>query len=137
MVIDDYAHHPVEIIATLSASKDLNKKRIVAIFQPHRYTRTRDLFNDFLSAFALADLLFITDIYPAGEDPIPGVTSDVLFEGIKKQGTTEVYYIPNREKLAAAILQFLRRGDIVITLGAGNIWETSETLAETLRNRAQ
>jgi len=137
MVIDDYAHHPVEIIATLSASKDLNKQRVVAIFQPHRYTRTRDLFNDFLSAFALADLLFITDIYPAGEDPIPGVTSDVLFEGIKKQGTTEVYYIPNREKLAAAILQFLRRGDIVITLGAGNIWETSETLAETLRNRAQ
>ncbi|MBW2039317.1 MAG: UDP-N-acetylmuramate--L-alanine ligase [Deltaproteobacteria bacterium] len=136
-VIDDYAHHPVEIRATLAAAKALGKRRIVAVFQPHRYTRTRDLFGDFLCCFPQADIVFITDIYPAGEDPIPGVSAEVLFEGIRKEGHTKVHYIPDREMLAEEVLQVLGPGDIVITLGAGNVWEVSETIVETLRKRSK
>ncbi len=134
-VIDDYAHHPVEISATLAAAEGLGTKRIVAVFQPHRYTRTRDLFDDFLTCFHQAEVLFITDIYPAGEDSIPGVTAEALFEGIKKQGQGEVHYIPDREKLAEEVLGVLMPGDIAVTLGAGNIWEVSEAIVEVLRNR--
>jgi UDP-N-acetylmuramate--alanine ligase len=134
-VIDDYAHHPVEIQVTLAAAKGLGKERIVALFQPHRYTRTRDLFGAFLSAFAQADVLFITDIYPAGEDPIPGVTAKALFEEIEKRGGTAVRYVPERERLVGEVMTVVAPGDIVITLGAGNIWEISEAIAETLRGR--
>jgi UDP-N-acetylmuramate--alanine ligase len=134
-IIDDYAHHPVEIQVTLAAAKGLGKERIVALFQPHRYTRTRDLFGAFLSAFAQADVLFITDIYPAGEDPIPGVTAKALFEEIEKRGGTAVRYVPERERLVGEVMTVVAPGDIVITLGAGNIWEISEAIAETLRGR--
>jgi UDP-N-acetylmuramate--alanine ligase len=134
-VIDDYAHHPVEIQVTLAAAKGLGKKRIVALFQPHRYTRTRDLFGAFLSAFAQADVLFITDIYPAGEDPIPGVTAKALFEEIEKRGGTEVRYVPEKERLVGEVMSGVAAGDIVITLGAGNIWEISEAIVEALRER--
>lgn len=136
-IIDDYAHHPVEIKATLAAAEGLGKRRIVVVFQPHRYTRTRDLFGEFLSSFAQADLLFITDIYPAGEDPIAGVTAGALFEGIKKRGDVEVRYIPDKDKLAEEVLQVLMPGDIVITMGAGNIWEVSETMVDALRKRVK
>ena len=135
-VIDDYAHHPVEIRVTLEAAKGLGERRIIALFQPHRYTRTRDLFDEFLSAFAQAEVLFITDIYPAGEEPIPGVTTEALFQEMEKRGGTELHYVPNRERLVEKVLPTLRSGDIVITLGAGNIWEVSETLVEALRKRS-
>ncbi|UCC66996.1 MAG: UDP-N-acetylmuramate--L-alanine ligase [Deltaproteobacteria bacterium] len=136
-VIDDYAHHPVEIRATLAAATGLGKGRIVAVFQPHRYTRTKDLFSDFLSSFPLADVIFITDIYSAGEDSIPGVTAEALFEGIRREGHMEAHYIPDKERLTEAVLRVLRPGDIVITLGAGNIWEVSETLVEALSREFQ
>jgi UDP-N-acetylmuramate--alanine ligase len=132
-VIDDYAHHPEEIKATLAAAKGLGKGRIVALFQPHRYTRTRDLFGAFLSAFGEADVLFITDIYAAGEDPIPGVTARALFEEIKKKGHPEVYSVPEKERLVDAVIALVKAGDIVMTLGAGNIWEVAETIVEALR----
>jgi len=132
-VIDDYAHHPVEIRATLAAARGLGKRRIVAIFQPHRYTRTRDLFEEFLRCFAQAEVLFITEIYPAGGDPIPGVSAEALFEGIKDQGHSETHYISDRGKLVEEVLRLLRPGDIAITLGAGNIWEVSDTLVEKLK----
>lgn len=131
-VIDDYAHHPEEIKVTLAAAKGLGERRIIALFQPHRYTRTRDLFEEFLSAFAQADVLFITDIYPAGEDPIPGVSAEALCQTIGQQGGTEVRYVPDREHLVDEVLPLLRPGDIVMTLGAGNIWETSEYIVEAL-----
>jgi UDP-N-acetylmuramate--alanine ligase len=134
-VIDDYAHHPVEIRAALAAAKGLGKERICALFQPHRYTRTRDLFDDFLSAFAQAEMLFITDIYPAGEDPIPEVTAEILVQALKNKGETEVHYVPNKEGLIDEVLPVLRPGDIVMTLGAGNIWEVSEAIVEALRQR--
>jgi UDP-N-acetylmuramate--alanine ligase len=132
-VIDDYAHHPVEIHATLAAAKGLGKERVVALFQPHRYTRTKDLFSEFLTAFTQADTLFLTDIYPAGEDSIPGVTAEALFQGLKKRGDVEVFYVPEKENLVQAVIPQLKPGDIVITLGAGNIWEVSEIIVESLR----
>ncbi|OGP85899.1 MAG: UDP-N-acetylmuramate--L-alanine ligase [Deltaproteobacteria bacterium RBG_16_54_11] len=132
-VIDDYAHHPVEIRVTLAAAKGLGKGRVVALFQPHRYSRTRDLFDEFISAFAEADILFITDIYPAGEDPIPGVTAKALVQEIEKKGGIEVHYVPDRERLVGEIIPLVRPGDIVMTLGAGNIWEVSEGIVEALK----
>ena len=135
-VIDDYAHHPVEIQVTLAAAKGLGKKRVIALFQPHRFTRTRDLFGAFLSAFTQADVLFITDIYPAGEDPIPGVTAKALFEEIEKRGGTVVRYVPEKERLVGEVMTVVAPGDIVITLGAGNIWEVSEAIAEALQGQA-
>jgi UDP-N-acetylmuramate--alanine ligase len=131
-VIDDYAHHPEEIRVTLAAAKGLGERRLVALFQPHRYTRTRDLFEEFLSAFAQADILFITDIYPAGEDPIPGVSAEALCKSIVGKEDLEVHYVPDREHLVDEVLPRLRPGDIIMTLGAGNIWETSEAIVEAL-----
>jgi len=131
-VIDDYAHHPEEIRVTLAAAKGMGEQRIIALFQPHRYTRTRDLFDEFLSAFTQADILFITDIYPAGEDPIPGVTAEALVQEITKRGGTEVLYVPDKEKLAEEVMRTVQSGDIVMTLGAGNIWEVSEIIVEAL-----
>jgi UDP-N-acetylmuramate--alanine ligase len=136
-IIDDYAHHPEEIKVTVAAAKGLGERRIIALFQPHRYTRTRDLFEEFLSAFTGADALFITDIYPAGEDPIPGVTAEALCRAIEHRGGTEVRYVPDREHLVDEVLPILRPGDIVMTLGAGNIWETSEAIVEALRKGAE
>ena len=135
-IIDDYAHHPEEIKVTVAAAKGLGERRIIALFQPHRYTRTRDLFEEFLSAFVGADALFITDIYPAGEDPIPGVTAEALCRAIELRGGTEVRYVPDREHLVDEVLPILRPGDIVMTLGAGNIWETSEAIVEALKKGA-
>ena len=131
-IIDDYAHHPEEIRVTLAAAKGLGGRRIIALFQPHRYTRTRDLFDEFLSAFTQADMLFITDIYPAGEDPIPGVTAEALAQEITKKGETEVLYVPDKEKLVEEVMRTVQSGDIVMTLGAGNIWEVSEIIVEAL-----
>jgi UDP-N-acetylmuramate--alanine ligase len=133
-VIDDYGHHPVEIRVTLQAAKGLGKKRIIALFQPHRYTRTRDLFDEFLTAFSDADALFITDIYPAGEDPIPGVTAKVLAQEIEKKGGIEVRYV-ERKRLVEEVMPMLKPGDVVMTLGAGNIWEVSEGIVKALQRR--
>jgi UDP-N-acetylmuramate--alanine ligase len=135
-IIDDYAHHPEEIRASLAAAKGLGKERILTLFQPHRYTRTRDLFEEFLSAFAQADELFVTDIYPAGEDPIPGVSAETLCQSIGGQGGTEVHYVPDRKQLVDEVLPILKAGDIVMTLGAGNIWETSEAIVEALGKKS-
>jgi UDP-N-acetylmuramate--alanine ligase len=134
-VIDDYAHHPVEIQCTLAAAKGLGKKRIIALFQPHRYTRTRALFDAFLTAFGEADCLFVTDIYPAGEDPIPGITVEALGQEIEKRGDIEVHYVPEKERLVEEVMPIVRPGDIVITLGAGSIWEVSEAIAKALKER--
>lgn len=134
MVIDDYAHHPVEIKATLLAAKGLGRGRIIAIFQPHRYTRTRDLFSDFPAAFSTCDLLYVTDIYPAGEDPIPGVSAKSLAQEIGKQ-IGKVSYIPEKDKLVEEVTRLLAPGDTVITLGAGNIWEVADGIVDALKRR--
>ena len=132
-LVDDYGHHPTEIKATLSAAKNIWQQRLVVIFQPHRYTRTRDLFKDFLTAFNQADILLLTDIYPAGEDPLPGVNAENLFQGIKEHGHKQVHFCPRKEDIADDLLKMLNPGDIVITLGAGDIWQLGEQLRDKLQ----
>lgn len=133
MVVDDYAHHPTEIKATLAGAKNGWGRRIVAVFQPHRYTRTQHLFKDFLSAFHQADLLFLTDIYAAGEEPIPEANARRLVEGIRKYGHKDVTLVTEKGKIVEQLLPRLRAGDMVFTLGAGDIWKVGEVLLQKLR----
>jgi len=135
MVVDDYGHHPAEIKATLSAAQNGWGRRTVVIFQPHRYTRTRDLLREFFTAFNQADVLFLLDIYPAGEEPIPGVKAENLYEGIKGHGHKDVTLVSERKEILDHLLPRLKSGDMVITLGAGDVWKIGETLMEELEKR--
>ncbi len=133
MVVDDYGHHPAEIRATLAGARNgFRDQRVVVAFQAHRYTRTRDLLLDFALAFNDAELVFVTDIYAAGEEPIEGISADRLSREMRDHGHRGVRYVPRRGDLAAAMLPHLRAGDIVITLGAGDIWQTGDELLELL-----
>jgi UDP-N-acetylmuramate--alanine ligase len=129
-VIDDYGHHPTEIRATLSALRErYPDNRLVVLFQPHRFTRTQALWKEFSQCFDQADAVYIFDIYPAGEAPIPGVTSELILEPLKKnhKAAFELPAPVDPEKLS----QDLRAGDIVVTLGAGDVWKVGEQLLET------
>lgn len=131
-VVDDYGHHPVEIRATLRAARQVwPDRRLVVLFQPHRYTRTKALLPEFFTAFYDADALGITDIYAAGEPPIAGIDSLVLVEGVRRHGQPEVVYFP-RQEIAGSLPGFVRPGDVLFTLGAGDVWKAGEAL---LRNR--
>jgi UDP-N-acetylmuramate--alanine ligase len=132
LVVDDYGHHPVEIMATLRAARTGWKRRVVAVFQPHRYTRTQTLFRDFLTAFYDADILILTDIYPAGEDRIEGVEAKALFEGLREHSHKDVTYIAGKKEIVEHLLHVITPGDLVITLGAGDIWQVSEELVNRL-----
>lgn len=132
-LVDDYGHHPTEIKATLSAAKNIWERRLVVVFQPHRYTRTRDLFKDFTTAFNQADLLLLTDIYPAGEDPLPGVNAETLCREIKEHGHKNVHYHPQTEDMLGVLTHMLQPGDVVMTLGAGNIWQLGEQWLQRAR----
>jgi UDP-N-acetylmuramate--alanine ligase len=131
-VVDDYAHHPAEIQATLNAAKDGFGRRVVAIFQPHRYTRTRALLAEFSTAFYQADQLFVTEIYPAGEAPLPGVGGQQIADGVAGHGHKGVTYVADKTDLPAAVVSMLQRGDMVLTLGAGDIWRVGEEILERL-----
>lgn len=135
MVVDDYGHHPTEIKATLIAAKEGWGRRTVVVFQPHRYTRTRHLFKDFLTSFNQADVLFLTEIYPAGEDPIPEVSIQGLYEGIKGHGHKDVTLIEDKSQIVERLLPRLRPGDMVVTLGAGDVWKVGEVLIQRLQKR--
>ncbi|HEX9741265.1 MAG TPA: UDP-N-acetylmuramate--L-alanine ligase [Nitrospiraceae bacterium] len=132
MVVDDYGHHPTEIRATLAAAKQGWNRRLVVLFQPHRYTRTRDLIGEFAHAFDQADALFITEIYAAGETPIPGVSGQQLVESVRAAGHPSVTWGERRDGLAERVLPALQPGDLVLTLGAGDIWKTGLELLERL-----
>jgi UDP-N-acetylmuramate--alanine ligase len=132
MVVSDYGHHPAEIRATLSAAREGFGRRLVVLFQPHRYTRTRDLFGDFLDAFDAADQLVLTDVYPAGEEPIDGVTGDVLYFALRRRGHLDVAYVSDWRQLVPAAQATVRAGDLVIVLGAGPIHEVGERLVRAL-----
>jgi UDP-N-acetylmuramate--alanine ligase len=121
LVVDDYGHHPAEIRATLAAARRGFERRLVVAFQPHRYTRTLHLHADFLTAFGDADVLVLTDIYPAGEGPIPGVHAETLAQGIAAGTTREVRYVSDRGELVELLLRITRPGDLIVTLGAGDI----------------
>ncbi len=132
-VIDDYGHHPTEIKATLSALRDAwpSRRRII-MFQPHRYTRTQALFQEFCTAFHDSDILILTEIYPAGEKPIEGVTAEALMNGIRKHGQRQVYLADTVDDLPDMVLPMLEDGDILVTLGAGNIWRAGEKVLADL-----
>ncbi|NLY95369.1 MAG: UDP-N-acetylmuramate--L-alanine ligase [Myxococcales bacterium] len=132
-VVDDYGHHPTEIEVTLEAAQQAYEGRVVVAFQPHRFTRTRDCFDDLVRAFNRADVVFVTDVYSAGEEPIEGFTADRLAEAIRAHGHRDVTYVPARTALVDAIVPRLREGDVVITLGAGDITKTGRELIERLR----
>jgi UDP-N-acetylmuramate--alanine ligase len=133
MVIDDYGHHPAEIAATIGAIRDSWKRSLTVIFQPHRFSRTRDLFDEFLTAFEGADRLVLTEIYAAGEDPIPGVTSEALYQAIKRRGHMEVELIADKKQIVEQVRKKLNPGDVVLTLGAGDIDKVAEALVEALK----
>ena len=134
-VIDDYGHHPVEIKAVLRAVKDGWRRRSVVIFQPHRYSRTKDLFKEFISAFNDADVVFLTDVYAAGEEKIFGVGSDILFDAMKEHGSRNVFYVPDLKDVPAKVEAILKPGDMVITLGAGDVWKAGERLVDLLKDK--
>ena len=138
-VIDDYGHHPTEIKATLAALRTCYPgRRLTVLFQPHRFSRTRALFEDFCAAFNQADRLLITDIYPAGESPIPGVTGQALAEAVRGHGHRDTRWVADVDGAADETLPILADGDVVLTLGAGNIWRAGERLLELLgRGRAE
>jgi UDP-N-acetylmuramate--alanine ligase len=132
LVVDDYGHHPVEIMATLKAARTGWKRRIVAVFQPHRYTRTQALFQDFLTAFYDANVLLLTEIYPAGEDRMEGVEAKALYEGLREHGHKDVTFLSDKKEIVDHLLRIVTPGDLVITLGAGDIWQVSEELVKRL-----
>ncbi len=133
IVVDDYGHHPVEIRATLWAARKAYEHRLVVVFQPHRYTRTRDLERDFYSAFDRADVLVVMDIYAAGEDPIEGVDAGNLYRGIRSHGPQQTHYISDAGHVVDWLEENTRPDDLVITMGAGDVWKVGEELLERLR----
>jgi UDP-N-acetylmuramate--alanine ligase len=138
LVIDDYGHHPTEVRATLAAAKiGSGGRRIVVLFQPHRYSRTHDLMEEFARSFNNADTLFVTDIYAASEDPIEGVTAEALTGAIKRFGHKDVRYVGPLESAATMIRDHVKPGDLVVTLGAGTVSRVSDQLLSLLRERSE
>ncbi|MDD5167052.1 MAG: UDP-N-acetylmuramate--L-alanine ligase [Candidatus Omnitrophica bacterium] len=133
LVIDDYAHHPTEISATLAAVKNLEKDRLIAVFQPHRYSRTQLLLDEFAASFDAADYVIITDIYAASESPIEGVSALGICEKIKKHSPGKEIYFLTKDKIREHILKAIKPGDVVMMLGAGDIVKISDELVEGLK----
>jgi UDP-N-acetylmuramate--alanine ligase len=135
-VVDDYGHHPAEVLATLKGARNAFHRRVVVAFQPHRYTRTHDLMNDFARAFNDADVLVLTDVYGAGEEPIVGATSDVLADQIRAYGHRDVTHVPARADVAKVLLNRIQPGDLVLTLGAGDISSVGPELVALLQAKS-
>jgi UDP-N-acetylmuramate--alanine ligase len=132
-VVDDYAHHPTEARAVLDLARAVAESRVVVVFQPHRYTRTRILADEFGRSFAGADLVVVTDVYGAGEDPEPGVTGELIADSITaREKDTAVVYEPSRAGLARAVVPLLEEGDLVITMGAGDVTQCAREILELL-----
>jgi len=135
LIIDDYAHHPTEIKATLSALKNLKFNRLIAVFQPHRYTRTKLLSEEFGKSFDLADYIIVTDIYPAGEQPQEGVSGKLIYDKIKERlPDKQIYFLP-KEEIAPHILKIIKPYDLLITLGAGDIVRICDELVEKFKGK--
>jgi len=132
MVVDDYAHHPTEIEASLRGAREGWNRRIIAVFQPHLYSRTRSFHQEFGRAFHDADVLFVTDVYPAREDPIEGVTGELVIRAAKRHGQRNVNYVESVDDLPDRVMEVVEPGDIVITLGAGDVWRAGEEILRRL-----
>jgi UDP-N-acetylmuramate--alanine ligase len=126
LVVDDYGHHPTEIAATLAAAKCIEDRRLVVVFQPHRYSRTQHLLEEFPKAFNQADVLILTEIYAAGEQPIAGINGGLLADVVKQHGHRQVHFVPTLAKALETVKQLLRPGDLLITLGAGDVWKVGD-----------
>jgi UDP-N-acetylmuramate--alanine ligase len=135
MIFEDYAHHPTEITATLEAAKRGWPRRTVVVFQPHRYSRLSALMKEFATSFNQADVLFITDVYPAGEKPIEGVSGLALFEETQKFGHKNIYFEPDLSKIPARVAKIAEPEDLVFILGAGSINKIIPNLIEELRGK--
>jgi len=131
-IVDDYGHHPTEIKATLAAMRQIWKDRLIVVFQPHRFTRTKALFDEFTKAFSDVDILILNDIYPASEEPIAGINSAVLGEAIRKTGHKHVEYIPDADATVEYLLKIVKEKDTVATIGAGSIYKIGETFIKQL-----
>ena len=131
-VIDDYGHHPVEIAAVLKAARTIVTGRVIAVVQPHRYTRLRDLFDGFCTCFNDSDVVLVADVYPAGETPIPGVDRDALVAGLSAHGHRNAQPLASPAELAATIRELAQPGDMVVCLGAGSITNWANSLPAEL-----
>ncbi len=134
MIVDDYAHHPTEVSATLKAAKTGWNNRVIAIFQPHLFTRTRDFYHDFAEAFLQADILIVTDIYQAREKPIPGITAQIISDEAERIGHKHVELIPDQTSIPTRLKELVQPDDMIITMGAGNIWRQCERIYEAITN---
>jgi UDP-N-acetylmuramate--alanine ligase len=130
---DDYAHHPTECRATLAGAKAGWRRRVVCVFQPHLYTRTRDFYEEFGKSFLLSDVLVVADIYPAREEPIQGVTGELIVDAAKRFGHKDAHFVPDKKSVPAYLKSIVKSGDIVITMGAGDIWKYGEEFLKQLR----
>jgi UDP-N-acetylmuramate--alanine ligase len=126
LVIDDYAHHPTEILATLEAARNGWNRRIVAVFQPHTYTRTRDFYKEFATSFDNADMLILTDVFPAREEPIEGVSGKLISDAARDAGHRHVQYVPRLVDVPSVLREILKDGDILLTMGAGDVWKVGQ-----------
>jgi UDP-N-acetylmuramate--alanine ligase len=135
-IIDDYGHHPVEIAAVLAAAREAYRGRVIAIVQPHRYTRLQSLFEGFSTCFNDADAVVITDVYPAGEAPIPGIGGKELADGIRTRGHRDVRHIVGEAELAETVASLALPGDVVVCMGAGNISAWANALPKRLEGGA-
>lgn len=136
MVVDDYAHHPTEIAVTLGGVKAGWRRRVVCVFQPHLYSRTRDFYEEFGRAFFNADMLVITDVYPAREEPIQGITGELIANAAREFGHKNVHYVEDKKQVPAFLLRTTQPGDIVITMGAGDIWRYGEEFIKHLQQKS-
>ncbi len=134
-IVDDYAHHPTEIKATLAGAKSGWRRRVVCVFQPHLYSRTRDFYDEFGRSFFNADVLVLTDVYPAREEPIQGVNGELIANAAKEVGHKQVHYVPDKKAIPAFLLSIVQPGDMVITMGAGDIWRFGEEFIAQLKAR--
>lgn len=130
MVVDDYGHHPSEIRAVIQTVKDCWKRRLIMVFQPHRYSRTKDLFREFHACFDGVDYLFLSEIYPASEEPVPGVDAGLIWEGVKKR--LQGKYVRDKGKIVEEVIKVAKPGDMILTMGAGDIWQLSEEIYHRL-----
>jgi UDP-N-acetylmuramate--alanine ligase len=135
MIIEDYAHHPTEIKATLEAAKRGWKRRVVAVFQPHRYSRLSVLMKSFATSFNQADVLIITNIYAAGETPIAGISGKTLFDEVEQFGHKNIYFEPDLKKITPLIKKIAQPEDIILIMGAGNIYQIIPDIAKTLESK--
>ncbi len=135
MVVDDYGHHPTEIDVTLDGIRRGWNRRLVAVFQPHLYSRTRDFYTEFGRSFLNSDVFICTDVYPAREEPIEGVTGELIANAAKNYGHKNVYYEPDKTKIPELLKSIYKKDDIIITMGAGDIWKYGEKFVEYLKSR--